>query len=234
MSIVCGADGCKKGWVVLTRDLDAGSVSWRLCASARELFHSGPSLQVIALDIPIGLPGRGPRTCDLEARKLLGRGRASSVFPAPIRPVLAASSYEAACQIRFQEEGKKLSRQAWAIVPKIREVDQVLCQDLKLQSLVREVHPEVSFFFLAGGRPMRHSKKSREGKEERRKLLEPMFGHWLQTALAERRSLASNEDDILDAFVALWTAERIASGVSQTIPVMPPKDSFGLRMEIVA
>ena len=62
----------------------------------------------------------------------------------------------------------------------------------------------------------------------------PIFGHWLQTALAERRELASNEDDILDAFAALWTAERIALGISQTIPAVPPKDSFGLRMEIVA
>jgi len=234
MNIVCGMDGCKAGWVAITKDLSSGRISSRLCVSVRELVRNESSVQVFAIDIPIGLRERGPRTCDREARRLLGRGRSSSVFPAPIRPVLAASSYNAACQIRLQEEGKKLSRQAWEIVYKIREVDELLRQTLKLQSMFREVHPEVSFFFLAGGQPMRHSKKKRAGKEERRKLLEPIFGHWLHSALAERRDLACNEDDILDAFAALWTAERIASGISQTIPTAPQKDSFGLCMEIVA
>lgn len=73
MSIVCVVDGCKAGWVVLTKDLDVGSISWRLCASVRELVHIRTSLEIIALDIPIGLPERGPRACDREARKLLGR-----------------------------------------------------------------------------------------------------------------------------------------------------------------
>jgi hypothetical protein len=36
----------------------------------------------------------------------------------------------------------------------------------------------------------------------------------LQAALAEHSKLDSAEDDILDAFVALWTAERIALGTS--------------------
>ena len=234
MGTICGADGCRRGWVALIRDLATGSISWRFCADMHELVYGTPPLQVIAIDIPIGLPDRGPRICDLEARKLLGRLRAGSVFPAPIRPVLTACTYEAACRIGLREEGKKLSRQTWLIVHKIREIDQVLRQDEKLKSMVHEVHPEVSFFFLAGGRPMRHSKKNREGKNERRKLLEPIFGRALSAVLAERRVLASDEDDVLDAFAALWTAERIASGISRTIPAIPPKDSFGLRMEIVA
>lgn len=118
--------------------------------------------------------------------------------------------------------------------PKVCEIDEVLRQDLELRSIVHEVHLEVSFFFLADRQPMRHSKKTRAGKEERRRLLAPIFGLLLQAALAERRNLASNEDDILDAFAALWTAERIKKGMSQAIPTVPPRDSFELRMEIVA
>jgi predicted RNase H-like nuclease len=52
---------------------------------------------VTAIDIPIGLPGGRPRTVDGEARRLLGP-RASSVFPAPARGTLDASSYEEACE----------------------------------------------------------------------------------------------------------------------------------------
>ena len=234
MGIVCGVDGCRAGWVALAKDLDTGCISWRLCARARDLVYGGSAPLVIAIDIPVGLPERGPRVCDLEARKLLGPGRGSSVFPAPIRPVLATSTYENACRIRFEAEGKKMSHQAWGIVYKVREIDEVLRGDLKLQTVVREVHPEVCFYYLAGGQPMRHGKKSEAGKEERRELLEPIFGGWVQAALADRRHVASAEDDILDAFAALWTAERIAQGVARTIPPVPPKDSFGLPMRMVA
>ena len=46
-----------------------------------------------------------------------------------------------------------------------------------------------------------------------------------------QRSVA--DDDLLDAFAALWTAERILNGTSQTVPRVPPEDRFGLRMEMV-
>jgi predicted RNase H-like nuclease len=218
VSFICGADGCRAGWVAIHKDMDSGAVSWRLCSSARELVYGEPAPSIIAIDIPIGLPDSGPRTADLEARRLLGRGRASSVFPAPIRPVLTAADYADACQIRLRVEGKKLSRQAWLIVPKIRDVDRALRQDPGLWARVHEVHPEVSFYFLAGGRSLSYGKKRKIGREERRALLAPIFEPFLSAALADRKSLASAEDDVLDAFAALWTAERIAKGMSRTIP----------------
>jgi predicted RNase H-like nuclease len=236
MRIISGADGCKAGWVAISKDLDSGSVSWRLCSTVHQLAYGEPRPQIIALDIPIGLPECGARKCDLEARRLLGPGRASSVFSAPIRPVLSAANYDSACQIRFQAEGKKMSLQAWGIVSKIQEVDRLLRQDTALLEKVHEVHPELSFYYLAGRRSLGHSKKSQIGRDERRELLKPIFGHWLQDALAERKrgNLRSAEDDVIDAFVALWTAERIASGASETIPRASPRDPFGLRMEIAA
>jgi predicted RNase H-like nuclease len=234
MSIICGADGCKAGWIAILKNLDTGCISWRVCSAMRELAYGEPAPQVIALDIPIGLPEYGARACDLDARKLLGPGRASSVFPAPIRPILATTSYHEACQIRTGVEGKKSSRQAWAIVSKIREVDNALRHDSGLAARVWEVHPEVSFYFLAGKHPLQHSKKRRAGREERRKLLEPLFGEWLHEALAERDRSASAEDDVLDAFAALWTAERIATGTAKTIPSALERDKFDLRMEIAA
>jgi predicted RNase H-like nuclease len=235
MRLICGADGCKAGWIAIFRDLDTEAVSWRLCNTAHELMYGEPAPQVIAIDIPIGLPDRGSRPCDQQARRLLGPGRGSSVFPAPIRPVLAATSYMEACQIGLQVEGKKLSRQAWAICYKIRDVDQLIHQDPGLKARVSEVHPEVSFYFLAGNRPLQHNKKRKEGRTERQKLLEDVFGEQLHDVLAQCRERKKvGEDDILDAFVALWTAERITSGKAQTIPPVPPEDSFGLPMQIVA
>ena len=87
-----------------------------------------PKLDTLALDIPIGLTKRGARDCDRAARSALGPRR-SSVFPAPPRAVLEARSWEHACRICEDVEGKRISRQAWALVQKIREVDRALRQE---------------------------------------------------------------------------------------------------------
>jgi predicted RNase H-like nuclease len=49
-------------------------------------------------------------------------------------------------------------------------------------------------------------------------------------ALAERAKLGCKADDIVDAFVALWTAERISRAVAVSIPAIPPLDALGVRM----
>ena len=230
--MICGVDGCRGGWFVLTKDLDTARVTWRIYNTLRELVTDQPLPAVIAVDIPIGLPDRGSRECDRLARQVLGRGRGSSVFPAPVRPVLAARSYPEACQLRFQLEKKKLSRQAWGIVPKVAEVDELLRSRPGLGETIREAHPEVSFSFLSGGKPVGASKKTAQGRQERRALLEPLYGPAVPAAIADRDRSRCVEDDVLDAFAELWTAERIAAGSAITIPAAPPTDRYGLRMEI--
>ncbi len=220
--------------MVITKDLASGDISWHLAKDAQDLIHAKPTPAILTIDIPIGLMDRGSRECDLMARQILKPHRASSVFPAPIRPVLCAKSYHEACQIRFNTEGKRMSRQSYEIINKISDVDTVLSKDPQLQSRVREVHPEVCFYHLAGNHPLKYNKKKHEGHQERMELLQPFFGKWLQEALNDRRKLSSQKDDVLDAFAVLWTAERIYAGTAVTIPTIPPKDSHDLAMEIVA
>ncbi|MGO9313734.1 MAG: DUF429 domain-containing protein [Syntrophobacteraceae bacterium] len=233
MPLICGVDGCKAGWIAVFKGLDAGDVFWNVFPTFEQLAFRTPTPQVIAVDIPIGLPNEGPRACDLEARSKLGR-RASSVFPAPIRPVLAATSYNEACQIRFHAEKKKMSRQAWGIVSKVREVDELLRQNPELRSRIREVHPEVCFYYMNGGIALPDSKRTEAGQIARRILLQPQFGEWLNIAVTAQRPYGCAPDDILDGFAALWTAERIAESRASSIPAIAAVDSCGLRMEIVA
>jgi predicted RNase H-like nuclease len=80
---------------------------------------------------------------------------------------------------------------------------------------------------------MQHGKKTKQGHEERLLLLEPWFGEHLHKAVRERAALGCSPDDLLDAFAACWTAEGIYRGLGQTLPADPPRDSTGLRMEIV-
>jgi predicted RNase H-like nuclease len=150
-----------------------------------------------------------------------------------------ATSYSHACQLGKDADGRKLSQQTYAILRKIREVAAFLREDPKRQNLVREVHPEVSFWAWNGGRPMAHPKRRKTGepplgKTEREALVIPRYNKWYSAAQSALPHGAYAYDDLLDAFAALWTAERIMTGKSVVLPDKPVLDSSGLRMEIVA
>jgi hypothetical protein len=62
-------------------------------------FIATSASSTIVIDIPIGLVDsaeRGGRECDRLVRGELGRPRGSSVFPTPVRGVLAAQSHQQA------------------------------------------------------------------------------------------------------------------------------------------
>jgi predicted RNase H-like nuclease len=234
MTTICGVDGCALGWLALTKELPSGRISWSVHPSAERLFAEKKDAQVIAIHIPIGLPEKGPRLCDLQARRLLGATRGTSIFPAPIRPLLSAATPDEANEMRYKLESKNMSRPAYRVLARARDVNSNLQQAPELRQRVREMHPEVSFFFLAGGRPMRDGKKTEPGRTERQRLLEAPFGHYVADTLALRYYMDTTADDVLEAFAALWSAERILNGTCVTIPAAPLVDALGLPMEIVA
>src|SRR5438067_2221284 len=117
-----GIDGCRGGWVVATSD-QWPSFTLTIVQSVQEAFVDS---DIVAIDVPIGLPRVGPRACDLEARRRLGPRQGSRVFPAPCRAALAGNTYNECCELNFTVCGKKLSKQAHAILAKIREVDSVM------------------------------------------------------------------------------------------------------------
>lgn len=200
-----GVDGCRAGWVVAESSLPAdGSVSlppptFRIEQTFGGLLAALAETQaMICVDIPIGLPSGhsqphddGRRLADLAARAFLGGYRASSIFSAPCRPTLASQTYRDSCASEMKARGKKLSRQAFGIIPKIREVDDAIspCHqqspDGSARVLIREVHPEVSFAMLRGhgerGHGLVASKRGRPpargaatpGETERLALLRP-------------------------------------------------------------
>ena len=228
--IIAGVDGCRGGWLALVECND-GQLKALVFSRFTELVNALPRLKVIAVDIPIGLAEFGARACDEHARHELAQPCGSSVFPAPLRAVLAARSWEEACTIRLRIDGKKMSKQAWGIVVKVREVDAVLREDPKLTARVFEIHPEVSFAAWAG-EPMPHSKKKSAGKLDRRKLI---MAEWPDGIASCRAMLAGERyalDDLHDAFAALWTARRISAMKSRALPSISACDANGLPMRI--
>ena len=98
-----------------------------------------------------------------------------------------------------------------------------------------EVHPEVSFWAMAGGRPNAYSKRKRLGKEERFGVLVSVFSSAEVEACADRMPVrvVAGLDDLYDALAALWTARRIKRGIAETLPEEPSADERGLLMRIV-
>jgi len=75
---VAGVDGCRGGWICVHQD--QGLIEGKIFEYFQQVIdYLGPE-SVIAVDIPIGLPAKGSRSCDKAARKILGWPRACCVF----------------------------------------------------------------------------------------------------------------------------------------------------------
>jgi len=149
-----------------------------------------------------------------------------------MRAALLADSYESACLASENACGRRLSRQTYGILPKTRSVDVLLRQLPFLPSSVREVHPEISFYFWNGKKRLRYPKKSGFGFAERLALVEKVFGDAAREVREAVPRRQATDDDILDAFAALWTAQRIHDGTVECVGAQDERDEFGLPMQI--
>lgn len=231
-----GVDGCKAGWFAVSiYDYDKWEFS--VCKSIEELCRQYTEADIVLIDIPIGLKDSGiqERLCDLEARKMLGPGRRSSVFPVPCRQAVYSQTYYEANQINKKILGIGLPQQTWGIVPKIREVDSFLVNNDCIKNKLVESHPEVCFYALCG-RPMQYSKKCRNGVNERITVLRRIYQNTdevINFALNNYRRKELALDDILDALcLAVSGLQGLKKGFS-VIPQKPEKDLKGLDMKIV-
>jgi predicted RNase H-like nuclease len=190
-------DGTKSGWVAVT--VENGRFASDHVLQVETSFEELGDVDVIAIDVPIGF---GPRDADVAARKFL-KGAASTVFSTPSRELLE----------RPFGPGLGISAQAHALGPRILHVTRLAETDPR----IHEVHPEVSFRAMNGGRPLRYRKKSAGGALERIALLNregidltPLTAAWTAPL-----------DDVVDAAAAAWSAQRIARGEARSLPDMP-------------
>lgn len=227
---VVGVDGCQDGWLCVEEC--EGRLTGRIFRSFADLLAALPEASVIAVDIPIGLPEQGRRECDIAARKLLAPRRSSSVFPAPVLGVLHETHYPTANLKHRDIDGRGLQKQAFAILPKILDVNLPLQSNPTLQQRVREIHPEVCFTVWNNGVPMTHRKATQDGQAERERLID---AEWpgQRAAILDRLQGRYEIDDLNDAFAALWTAKRIAQGTARVLGSQSI-DKYGLRIEMWA
>ena len=224
---VLGVDGCRAGWIgVLCAD-DTAEVLVRAWFAdlVAEALERGP-LDVVGVDIPIGLPDATPRQADVLARRRLAPRRKSSVFPTPTRAACDAPSWtEANAANRTATGGVGMSVQAFGLVPKINDVDAYLRAGPPAP--VIEVHPEVSFAAMAGG-TISERKQTLAGVSARVAALRaagvplPHVGS----------GPGHDTDDLLDAGAVAWTARRYAEGLAEPLPDPPEVFSDGIPAAI--
>lgn len=224
---VLGVDATARGWVGVRLD-DRGGVTVTAAPTIAELAGAIGDIDLVAIDIPIGLPVAGPRAADLAARKFVG-ARRSSVFTTPVREALRAGSYPEANAISKGLTDRGISQQAYALRFRIQEVENWIGESV---APVREVHPEVSFTVLADNVPMHTSKKTWAGFCERRSLLRSV-GIDLPDDIGPAGPDAG-ADDVLDAAVAAWSAQRILAGRARTFPSPPERLPDGSELAIWA
>ncbi|WP_293860377.1 DUF429 domain-containing protein [uncultured Alsobacter sp.] len=240
MALVAGVDGCPAGWIAVLRDTAvAGSERVVVTSRFADLIEAGPA--VIAVDMPIGLPdrigpgGRGPETA---LRPHLGE-RQSSVFSVPSRSAVYAMDYREACTLAAatSDPPRKVSKQAFFLFPKIREIDGLLLARADLRGRVFESHPEGVFMTLNDGMALSEPKKVKgkcwpDGMALRRRLLAKAGVDAALLAMPTPRG--AGEDDLLDAVACSVTAGRILRGEARSFPERPGIDAFGLPVAIWA
>jgi predicted RNase H-like nuclease len=233
-----GVDGCRAGWiaVISTHEL---TPEVRTFPRFEDIIELLPDDAVVAVDMPIGLPNRtiaGGRGPERAVRPYLGM-RQSSVFSIPSRSAVFAENYRECCELAraTSEPPRKVSKQAFHLFPRIREIDAVIGESN--QHRIREVHPELAFWRLNDECAMRLPKKIRgrinpAGMEERRAVLVRSGLPEAFVRMKPPRGAAT--DDLLDACACMAVAARIVSGHAAPFPNPPLRDARGLDMAIWA
>jgi predicted RNase H-like nuclease len=231
---VVGVDGCRAGWLAVKLS-HHGTWESRIFHNMASLWSSYHRAALILVDIPIGLPEvTNDRICDKAARKVLGP-RKASIFPVPCRAAVYARDYDAAIKINEKVTGKRIFRATWNLIPRMRQVDEILQADPQARRVIREAHPEVLFWGLNQTRPMTISKKDKAGEAERLEVLQTVYPPAEVLFLEAVKSLPGGNaarDDLMDALAAAVTG-LIGDTKLKTLPASPERDAQGLPMEMV-
>jgi predicted RNase H-like nuclease len=215
---------CGPSWLVAAAKLHGTHFAPEIPQLLRpfsEVIDQRPSYSIIAVNAPVGYLNKahpGGRTCDREARALLGK-RGSSIQSAPIR-----SDTD---ELEFLPD--HLDAISMALLPRYREVAAEMAP--YRQRTVYEVHSDMSFYEMNEGHPLNWSKHSERGINERKALLKVKIPDVERILDAELPGASISH--LLDVAAFMWTARRVFARAAVRLPADAEWDELGLRMEIV-
>ena len=128
-----------------------------------------------------------------------------------------------------------MSRQSFAICPKIKEIDEFLLANPQYRNKLVESHPELCFAQLNSGTPIHENKKSDNGLKVRINLLSRHYNKTQAIVNLEKGNykLKNCLDDVIDALcLAVTGMMSSVTGLSR-IPENPMANNRGLVMQMV-
>lgn len=209
---IAGVDGCPDGWVLVTRRNQELPVA-KLCKSFLEVISETRDCKSVMVDIPMKLNEEGFRTVDVMAREMLKKiGRSSSVFMTPVKEAIenqvvytSNEDYKRICSINESHTEKKIPKQTFCLINKIREVN---CVD-PLPENIHEFHPELVWSRFVTDKEF-PSKKNQDGENRRLKILEKALNVSCEelNRIIEQAGPKSkvHRDDVIDALAGLIAA----------------------------
>ena len=234
--IGAGIDGSAGGWIAVVRM----SHQFKVYHIDRisQIVELPVTIDLALIDIPLGLgSSRVIRDVEELARKELSPSRHSSVFNVPVREAIQQEDYELASQMNQEITGKKISRQSWNIIPKIKDADSFLQENPGLKKRLLEAHPELCFKYLNHAKipVFRKRDPGQKGLDERIRILrnyyqdvERFYGH-------QRKDLhpsLAQPHDLVDALCLCITACLGYQYRLSRLQETSTQDDFGIEMNM--
>ena len=222
MSNIIGIDGCRAGWIA-ANIMNNHDLGFHIIENLDDGYLKQSNLSHIGIDIPLELAFSGNRPAETEARTLLKK-RACTIFSPPTLKALSEKNYIDACDVNFQECGRRISKQSWNLFPKIKEAQKFVENNLISKLEVFEIHPELSFMAMNDMNLIEASKKTEIGKKIRIKLIQKFFPSFsFESVRDQYKKYQVHDDDILDSISIVWSTQRIVDNIAQSVPKNPEK-----------
>ena len=223
---IAGVVPCRSGWLVASCKLAGVTMSVedpQFFTTFADILDYKPAYSAIGVHAPIGYLDTaqpGGRTCDREARAILGARRGASIRSAPPRDVLSGET---------PIKDARIDAVTRTLLPRYQEISREVPP--YRQRTVYEVEPELTFYELNHEFPLTYSKHFEFGRKERRVLLEGRIEGI--SRILDAVIFGVSPTHLADAAACMWTARRIYGKIGIRVPEDPEWDSEGVRMEIL-
>jgi predicted RNase H-like nuclease len=228
---IAGVTPCPGGWLVLPARLagvtTVAEEAFVLKQLAEVLDHR-PKFDFAAINVPFGYPERpvAPyRTCDVEARQLVGWPRRVNLHPVPSKAALFAKSRKEALEL-----------EPWLTKNDFRHFKQMKEAAIELQPYhsrsVYSGNADLSFTHMNGDVSLTSSPYQEQGRVERLDLIRSKLPG-VDEVVSRVPPLGAGVVHLYQAAAMLWTARRASGRAISRLPMDPEWDDGGIRIELV-
>lgn len=233
-SFTVGVDWCSGKWLAVK--LQNSNVEYYKYKNIEELCEAHGDAGAILIDIPIGLPESAEEVALRPDRliKSILKGKKSSVFNVPFRQIAMADSLAEAWDLN-RALNAKMQPLGMSLRASVRQVDLFLQKHEPWKNKLMESHPELAFLTLNDYQPLKFSKLTKEGEEERISILNRHCNSVTQLIEQYKSDVPYRKkiDDLLDAFSLALIGQLGLRNGFHLFPENPNIDRTGLKMQMV-